>query len=163
MSEVPHLVPPGVLRFIERTEKRRKEKAEKQAAKAVKALAAGKIDQAIEALTGRPAPITPRIQRYLDRNPVPEPKPVTQDRSAAATAVRQFKVVEILTSGQRCSLNRAWKLAGYGNHRQSLDQLLSSPTVLDLFQRAVDQGKPLPPKYEARIRTALEDRQLGIA
>jgi hypothetical protein len=154
-----HIVPPGVRRFLAQAEKREEAKAKERAARISTLLAEGKRDEAIELLTGQRCPVSARVQRFVDRIPEPEKR---TDRSAAATAVRQHKIVETLTSGQRCSLNRAYKLAGYGSHRESLDHLLSSPTVLDLFQRAVDQGRSLPAKYKERIENALEDRELGI-
>jgi hypothetical protein len=94
------------------------------------------------------------------------------DRSEEAVERRQRAVVTALTSGQRCSLNRAYRLAGYGKHLPSLDQLLGSPGIRRLFREAVSQGRPLPLQYAERIEQAIGDptdddltremRELGI-
>jgi hypothetical protein len=160
MTNVPHLIPPKVRQYLKTVERQQERAQQQRTAKICKLIAAGKRDEAIELMVGDRCPVPSRVQDMVDAMP-PEPKR-TGDRPKVMTMLRQRKIVEILTSGNRCSINRAWKLAGYGNHQQSLDQLLSSPAVLDLFQQAVDQGRPLPLRYETRIRAAIEERGLGI-
>lgn len=68
---------------------------------------------------------------------------------------RQRWLVDILTNGFGCSLNHAMRLSKYGKHRPGLDQILASPEVVQLFRKALEAGKPLPPKFAARIIQAI--------
>lgn len=74
---------------------------------------------------------------------------------------RQRELVRVLTSGQRCSLNRALRCAGYARHNASLDQMLRSPALVALFANAVERGDPLPVAHARRIMAAITERDLA--
>jgi hypothetical protein len=54
------------------------------------------------------------------------------------------------------SLRRTMSMAGYAvkNHHAGLSNMLK-PDILALFAEAVEQGKPLPPKYTDVILAAI--------
>jgi hypothetical protein len=74
---------------------------------------------------------------------------------------KQIKLVRLLTSNCRVSLNRAWKLAGYSNHHPSLDQMLRSPAIVALFASAIEQGRILPHDHADRIMAAIARADLA--
>jgi hypothetical protein len=73
---------------------------------------------------------------------------------------RQRELVRILTSGGRCSPNRAWRHAGFQNHHPSLGQMLRSPAIVELFREAVAAGKILPHEHRDRIMQAITKADL---
>jgi hypothetical protein len=76
--------------------------------------------------------------------PKPRAAPKLPIAGASEAAIRrQRALVDALTSGSRCSLSRAWRLAGWKKHHPSLDQLLASPGVMRLFREAVEAGRSL--------------------
>lgn len=74
---------------------------------------------------------------------------------------RQRELVRLLTSGSRCSLNRALRLAGYGKHNAGLAQMLASPALVALFADAVERGDPLPMAHGSRIMAAITERDVA--
>jgi hypothetical protein len=91
--------------------------------------------------------------------------------STKSTAERQRRMVELMCSGNRVSLARAWGLAGYSrHHRPSLDSFLASAPVLALFKEMVLKDRPLPNAYRDRILAAIgisptelqELREIGV-
>jgi hypothetical protein len=177
MSEVQSLIPPRVKKLIERYDRDAGRKRDKAAKKFVTLMALGKNDRALQALMdavdrGEDAGLGVVGQRHLMEAELRAMSKPKTDRSPEAIDKRQRSLVYNLTSGQRVSLTRAWKHAGYARHHPSWDQLLSSPSVLALFREAIAQGRPLPMKYADRILAAIseptftpcqEDIDLGIA
>jgi len=165
MGDVPHLIPPNVKRYLASVDRKEQREKEQRSKKLAELLATGKTEEALALLASDRSPVPERVEKLIERmEPVKLSR--TVDRSAPATEKRQRELVEILTSGNRCSLSRAMRLVGYGKHRPSLDSLLASASILDLFAEAVAQGKELPRRYKRRIEAALaiaEDRALGIA
>ena len=96
-----------------------------------------------------------QVRKRPPKPPPPEPEPVTWHPGVPSD--KQRKLVELLTAGYGLSLNGAMRHAHYGRHRPSLDQLLQSPTVVDLFRDAIEAGRTLPPKFADRILQAVAE------
>ena len=77
------------------------------------------------------------------------------DRSPAATEARQRKFVDLITSGQRISLNRARSFAYPGKHHPSIKSLLANKGIAALLTEAIWQGKPIARKYRPQILEGL--------
>jgi hypothetical protein len=77
------------------------------------------------------------------------------DRSAEATVARTNALVDVLFSGTRCSLSRAYKLANYGKHHPHLKALLLNKGILARMRWHIDQGHSAAPKYFPAILEAL--------
>ncbi len=80
---------------------------------------------------------------------------ITAKAANGEASFRMKRIVHLLTKNERTTLNRAWKIAGYGRHRCGWPQFLRSPVVVSLFREALENGRTLPYGREKEILEAI--------